>query len=715
MKSCNLGTKQMIEQIKARVEMAEIVPEEMQVLFNLSRELLCIRDREGDWMKLNSSWQTVLGWSLEELRSHSWRDLIHPDDLHPTLISERACDIGQVCHIKNRYRHKTGEYCWLSWRIIHQKKGLTYAAAQKIEKPAQDESWSVICEIFENKFSGIFAQTMADLGADDAEKIGVTEVTDGFKERLNRNEPASWVESASLKAVENSLVFCRGERIEEEGKEGDNLNPPSQLLSKFDEGEGLDSLDEQSPSPLAIAQLEERFLKVNATLCGMLGDIDQPLKRAAQSELEPSESLDTYWQKLQQICGSTLGVRGREQDSKSPTGNRIRREQSGGAIATVPLEEPRIASHPTTLALLNATTESLYLVDPQGILLAGNRMTAQRLGLQLPEAVGQCMYDRLPDWLAKLRRNYIEQVIQTGKPVRFKEVRNKAHFEVSIYPAMDSQGEVTHLAVFDCDISDRCQREEARGEINAQLERRVMERTAELQSANQELEAFCYSVSHDLRAPLRAIGGFTKAVIEDYQTVLDETGKDYLQRVCAATERMNQLIDDLLSLSRVTRTQMQRKPVNLSQMARAIATELQETQRDRPVRFKLAEGLMADGDPHLLQVMLENLLGNAWKFTSKTAHACIEFGISDRPVLAEGKRPPGTAHKTLYFVRDNGAGFNMSYADKLFAPFQRLHKTSDFEGTGIGLATVSRIIQRHGGQVWATSKVNQGATFYFTL
>lgn len=715
MKSCNLGTKQMIEQIKARVEMAEIVPEEMQILFNLSRELLCIRDREGDWMKLNSSWQTVLGWSLEELRSHSWRDLIHPDDLHPTLISERACDIGQVCHITNRYRHKTGEYCWLSWRIIHQKKGLTYAAAQKIEKPAQDESWSVICEIFENKFSGIFAQTMADLGADDAEKIGVTEVTDGFKERLNRNEPASWVESASLKAVENSLVFCRGERIEEEGKEGDNLNPPSQLLSKFDEGEGLDSLDEQSPSPLAIAQLEERFLKVNATLCGMLGDIDQPLKRAAQSELEASESLDTYWQKLQQICGSTLGVRGREQDSKSPTGNRIRREQSGGAIATVPQKEPRFANDSTTLALLNATTESLYLVDPQGILLAGNRMTAQRLGLQLPEAVGQCMYDRLPDWLAKLRRNYIEQVIQTGKPVRFKEVRNKAHFEVSIYPAMDSQGEVTHLAVFDCDISDRCQREEARGEINAQLERRVMERTAELQSANQELEAFCYSVSHDLRAPLRAIGGFTKAVIEDYQTVLDETGKDYLQRVCAATERMNQLIDDLLSLSRVTRTQMQRKPVNLSQMARAIATELQETQRDRPVRFKLAEGLMADGDPHLLQVMLENLLGNAWKFTSKTAHACIEFGISDRPVLAEGKRPPGTAHKTVYFVRDNGAGFNMSYADKLFAPFQRLHKTSDFEGTGIGLATVSRIIQRHGGQVWATSKVNQGATFYFTL
>lgn len=713
MKSCNLGTKKMIERIKAMTVTAEIVPEEMQVLFNLSRELLCIRDREGDFLKLNASWQSVLGWNLEELRSHSWRDLIHPDDLHRTVMTEQAADIGQVCHVKNRYRHKTGEYCWLSWWILYQENGLSYAAAQKIEKPAKAESWRVNPEPFENTLGEIFTPNRDDSGA--GADIGVTGVPDRLKARLNRNEPASWIESDSRKPVENSLVFFRGEPIADEEKEGDNLNPSSEFLSKFDASEGFSSLDEQSPSPLAIAQLEERFLKVNATLCDILGDLQEPLPRTTQSDLDPSESLDTYWQKLQQICGSQVLWSSREDNSKSPSGQEIRQEQTRGAIATVPREAPRIARNPTTLALLNATTESLYLVDPQGILLAGNRMAAQRLGLQLPEAVGQSMYDRLPDWLAKVRRHYIEQVIQTGKPVRFKEVRHKAHFEVSIYPAMDSQGEVTHLAVFDCDISDRCQREEARGEINAQLERRVMERTAELQSANQELEAFCYSVSHDLRAPLRAIRGFAKAVIEDYQTVLDETGKDYLQRVCAATERMNHLIDDLLSLSRVTRTQMQRQAVNLSKMARAIATELQETQRDRPVRFKFAEGLLADGDPHLLQVMLENLLGNAWKFTSKTAHACIEFGISIPPVLPPGKRSPSTSNKVIYFVRDNGAGFNMNYADKLFAPFQRLHKTSEFEGTGIGLATVSRIVQRHGGQVWATSEVNQGATFYFTL
>ncbi|MCT7973859.1 PAS domain-containing sensor histidine kinase [Laspinema olomoucense] len=712
MKSGNLGAKQMIERLEAMAVTPEIVPEEIQVFFNLSRELLCIRDREGDFLKLNSSWQRVLGWSLEDLRSLSWRDLIHPDDLRRTVMSERACDIGQVSHITNRYRHKMGEYCWLSWRIIHQEKGLTYAAAQPIEKPELEEIWRGIPQKVEHQFSGIFAASLADLEA--GPETALTGVSSHFQEPLNRNEQASWMESASLKAVENSLVFWRREGIQEDGKEGDNRHLPSHLLSKFDEGGGFSSLDEQSPSPLAIAQLEERFLKVNATLCEMLGDINQPLPRATQSELEPSESIDTYWHKLQQICGSTLFGNGEAQRANSATPE-VQMKPSRGAIAKVPLEEPRIATDPTILALLNATTESLYLVNPQGILLASNPLAAQRLGLELPEAREQCMYDHLPDWLAQVRRNYMEQVIQTGKPVRFKEVRHTAHFEVSIYPAMDSQGEVTHLAVFDCDISDRCQREDVMGQLNAQLERRVTERTAELQSANQELEAFCYSVSHDLRAPLRAIGGFTKAVMEDYQTVLDATGKDYLHRVCTATERMNQLIDDLLSLSRVTRTQMQRKPVNLSKMAWEIATELQETQRDRPARFKFAEGLMAEGDPHLLQVMLENLLGNAWKFTSKTAHACIELGISDRPVLAEGKRVPGTAHKTVYFVRDNGAGFNMSYADKLFAPFQRLHTTSEFEGTGIGLATVSRIVKRHGGQVWATSEVNQGATFYFTL
>jgi PAS domain S-box-containing protein len=694
--------------------MIEMVPEVMQIFFNLSSELLCIRDRKGDFLTLNPTWQKVLGWNPEELRSHSWHDLIHPDDLHQTLMKESAVNMGQVCHLENRYRHKNGAYCWLSWRILYQENGLTYAVARLIQKKSNEADWRVIAEIFTDNRVGISPQKLPQLG----EETELQEEFKALKDPLNRNESASWIKApTSLNPPDNSLRFFQEHPFEGEGTGLDPLHPSSSpVFSELEEGRGFGSLDERSSSPLAIAQLEERLLKVNATLCEMLGDTQTPFPADSLSELSPSETLDTSWHKLQEICGSPLRWVDPKTRERSNSLDSPRRGESRCAIAPLPpVQDRRCLSEITAWALLNATTESLCLLDPEGIILASNPMARQRLGIEQIDGIGRCIYEHLPNWVATVRRNYIKQVLDTGKPVRFQEVRHPAHFDVSIYPALDSRGKVTHLAVFEGDRSDLTQPSATPAQINAQLERRVMERTAELQAANQELEAFCYSVSHDLRSPLRAIGGFAQAVLEDYQTVLDSTGKDYLQRVCAATQRMNQLIDDLMSLSRVTRTQMQRKPVNLSQMVRAIASELQGTQPDRQIRFKIADHLMADGDPHLLQVMLTNLLGNAWKFTNKTANACVEFGVSHLPVPTESEDVPGSGQAPVYFVRDNGAGFNMTYSDKLFAPFQRLHKTSDFEGTGIGLATVSRIVQRHGGQVWAIAEVNRGATFYFTL
>jgi signal transduction histidine kinase len=229
----------------------------------------------------------------------------------------------------------------------------------------------------------------------------------------------------------------------------------------------------------------------------------------------------------------------------------------------------------------------------------------------------------------------------------------------------------------------------------------------ELEGANRELEAFSYSVSHDLRAPLRTIDGFSQILQEDYENVLDGEGLDYLGRVRAASGNMATLIDDLLDLSRVSRRPLRRESVDLTRLATGIIEDLRAAQPDRNVQFVAGEDIKAYGDVSLLKVALENLLGNAWKFTQRKEEARIEFGADRRP------RPGFLA--PVYFVRDNGAGFDQAYSDKLFGAFQRLHGQDEFEGTGIGLATVARIIHRHGGRVWADSEVGEGATFYFTL
>jgi light-regulated signal transduction histidine kinase (bacteriophytochrome) len=234
-------------------------------------------------------------------------------------------------------------------------------------------------------------------------------------------------------------------------------------------------------------------------------------------------------------------------------------------------------------------------------------------------------------------------------------------------------------------------------------EQEILLRTAELEAANKELEAFSYSVSHDLRAPLRGIDGFSQALLEDYAERLDDTARNYLQRVRSATQRMGVLIDDLLMLSRVTRAEMHREPVDLSQLAGSIAAEFSAAQPSRHAEFRIAPGLKAEGDTRLIRVVLQNLLDNAWKFTSRRDHALIEFGQSH------------SNGKAAFFVKDNGAGFDPAHASGLFGAFQRLHSVADFPGTGIGLATVQRIVRRHGGQVWATGAVNEGATIFFTL
>lgn len=256
------------------------------------------------------------------------------------------------------------------------------------------------------------------------------------------------------------------------------------------------------------------------------------------------------------------------------------------------------------------------------------------------------------------------------------------------------------LADLRAEILERQQAEKRSQTLNQGLRQAVLE----LKAVNKELEAFSYSVSHDLRAPLRSIDGFSQALLEDCDDQLDDTGQDYLRRIRSATQRMGRLIDDLLTLAQVTRSEINMESVDLSRIASRICSELQQNQPERPVEWVIQPGLSARGDTHLLEVVLENLLNNAWKFTAKHPQSRIEFGL----ISQENGNP-------VYFVRDDGAGFDMTYVDKLFGPFQRLHRIQDFLGNGIGLATVQRIVHRHGGRAWAEGAVEGGATFYFTL
>jgi len=382
---------------------------------------------------------------------------------------------------------------------------------------------------------------------------------------------------------------------------------------------------------------------------------------------------------------------------------------SNAVIEATLTKEALQASEEKYRRLFESSPDSITLVGLDGIVLDCNDATAEIGGLPKEQMIGQPFTE-----LGVLDRGdmakYMEFLsrLASGEPVGPLEIKairgdGETHW-LEVFPVLlKKEGRAYAIQVISRDVTERVQAGLEVLRLNQELEGRVVQRTAQLEAANEQAEAFAYSVSHDLRAPLRAIDGFSLALLEDYGDHLDSDGRGYLRRVRAASQRMGQLIDDLLKLSRLTRDEMRHEAVDLSALTREIATELQQAQPGRRVEFVITPGLVTTGDARLLRVVLANLLGNAWKFTAKRSQARIEFGL----VEVEGQ--------PAYFVRDDGVGFDMTYAGKLFGAFQRLHTATEFEGNGIGLATVRRVVQRHGGRVWATGTVDKGATFYFTL
>lgn len=388
-----------------------------------------------------------------------------------------------------------------------------------------------------------------------------------------------------------------------------------------------------------------------------------------------------------------------------------RREREALVVAHAALQEHAREREELFRTFMNHTPAMAFMKDDEGRYVYMNQPMERAFDVHLDDLRGKTDDDWLPPETARQVRENDAEVLARGNPIELLESvptpDGRMHHWLSLkFPFESATGE-RFLGGVALDVTDRLAAEEEVRRMNVELEARIAQRTAQLEAAYAELESFSYSVSHDLRAPLRSIKGFTQMLIEDHGDRFDELARQHMNRVCAATDRMSALIDDLLALARVSRSELRRERVDLGAVARAVVEDLREREPDRAVQVAVEEGLFVDADPRLLEVVLENLIGNAWKFTARKPVATIEVGSTP----SNGDGPPGRA----FFVRDDGAGFDMTYAGKLFSPFQRLHGVEEFDGVGIGLATVKRVIGRHGGRIWAEAEPGHGATFYFTL
>jgi PAS domain S-box-containing protein len=379
-------------------------------------------------------------------------------------------------------------------------------------------------------------------------------------------------------------------------------------------------------------------------------------------------------------------------------------QTNGGIVVARAPSEHIEASRPWTrlqfLAAIvaSATEDAIVGKTVDGVITSWNAGAERIFGYTEQEIIGQpttvlCPPDLISEFAAILGRARQGESVAQGETMRQRKDGTIFPASVSVSPIWSEDGTLIGASSITRDIT----------ELREQADRLVAA-NQNLLDANKNLESFTYSVSHDLRAPLRALSGFSEALLEDYRDVLDEQGREYAQRIRAASEQMATLIDDLLHLSRVARAELHLRSVDLGAEAARVAGELQRYEPDRNVHFIIQRPVRARADRTLIRTVLQNLLGNAWKFTSGRDEASIEFGT----------RPAGDAAICCY-VRDNGAGFDPQYVDKLFTPFQRLHTTREFPGTGVGLASVRQIVERHGGHAWAEGAVGEGATIYFTL
>jgi PAS domain S-box-containing protein len=638
-----------------------------QALAQNELDIVMVTDPDGTIRYISPSVERVLGYIPEEIVGTNSADYIHPDDLEralrelEALLTERGVHPGAV---ETRVRHKNG-----SWRHL---EGIT---TNLLDDPAVEGL------VFNHR-----------------------DVTD--------------------RAQAEEKVRRLNEKLEERVEER-TARLEAALAELRESEERFRATFEQAAVGVAHVGPDGRWLRVNDELCEITGyprtelsgmtfqDITHPddlqkdldhLNRLLVGEIRSYSTEKRYLRKDGSVVWINLTV-----SAVVDTSGHLKYFITNIVDVTERKEaqEALSQSEERYRAVVEQSAEGLYLVDGDTKRILETNPTLQNmLGYTAAELRGMELHEIVAHAREDVEAN-VERTLREGtRFIRERKYRRKdgSVVEVEIAASAINYGGKRVICAAIRDITERRKAEEEIRALNEELEDRVRSRTAELQAANEELEAFGYSVSHDLRAPLRGMAGFSRILLEDYGDELDEVGQDYLRRIQDAGERMGVLIDDLLYLSSVSRREIRREVVDLSALANGVAENLRRSEPERRARFVIAEGLSAGGDAGLLRLVVENLLGNAWKFTSNRTEALIEFGA-----LEQGGEP-------VYYVRDNGVGFDAAHsAERIFDPFQRLHGEDEFEGTGVGLATVARIVRRHNGTVWAEGQTGRGATFYFTL
>ncbi len=624
-------------------------------------------DQSGNCIFVNQRWCDAAGLTAEQAMGTGWAKALHPDD-RERVFSEwhKAAESQRTFHTICRFLHADGKVVWIQADATVEPDGHGYVgtvtdiSSQKLtESAVKHIAAGVAAEMGDRFFQTLLAK-LAELFDSAYAFIGLLDPND-----------LSYVETYAAFAhgaiVDNFRYFLPGTPCE---------NVVGQHTCWHSSGVAQEFPDDQLLSDMGVeSYIGSPMYTVQGEPLGLIVVLDsKPMMKAW--ELKP----------VLEIFAARAGAE-------------LERMRANRALTRSVSEWKQALDH---------FSDSVSLIDLEGRFIRANKAFYEETGLSPGDITGRDVTRLMhPDGavsgclVCKARLAQQDALITMESDDFYNPFDHPV--EVAVKVIRDAEGKAQSIMIVDHDLRrQRAVEDELRAHRD-HLEDLVSDRTRELEVANKELESFAYSVSHDLRAPLRAIDGFSQVLQEDYGQSLDETARRHLDRVRAASQRMGALIDDILKLSRVTRVSMARGSVDLSALAAMVVARLRELDAERQVEVRIEPGLHAPGDAALLEVVLENLIGNAWKYSSHETEARIEFGVFGEP------------GKPVYYVRDNGVGFDMRYANKLFGLFQRLHRTEEFEGTGVGLATVQRVVQRHQGCVWAESALGEGAGFYFTL